>query len=275
MKDKDKPGENDRYLQWNEYQYIDLMSGDELIDFTLESDATADDSASNLTNIWKKCTNANYILADATEKASLPTISVRGEDGTKIEWQARSLLSLNMGPSYGQTLTSADDRYSETLAAKLKDGTYIKNTDEHETKQYLEKVTVKSNYLVSKTSDEIDTTYKLYDESGELTEEPLDFMLKVYEDAPIEYPDDEEVELNTMSDYYTSIPFNKTKAESGEPYTEFYCAMKDSESSYCLIMMYYMTTATSKTDYVSIKLNGSTDGVTPKIFNNYVNGIES
>lgn len=89
----------DNYLKLVEYQYITLGENN-----TLVSLKAADDSKSKLTGDWIKVNQAEYKYSKEDDNHSLPALDIEN-----YNWEARSILAINMGPEVNQVLSENDE----------------------------------------------------------------------------------------------------------------------------------------------------------------------
>ena len=131
INDPENPTKYDNYLEWCEYQYLNLTASDELYSINFSNEAIQDNY--NLNSTWKTAKDASYRLSNIT--GTLPEI--QGENiGT---WEVRTKLVVNMNSINGQTLDenshirtySSDPRIvnADTVIDITDDLLYTKNDD--------------------------------------------------------------------------------------------------------------------------------------------------
>lgn len=244
VKDPENPTANDNYLQWNEYQYINLIAGDTLLG--INEDNTNTGIRQNINNTWTEVGGGNARYICDGENGSLPKLDI---NSANAKWEVRSKLAITISPGYFQTLTSEPGFITEQLEVYTKDNLLTPF-------ETFENVSLKSNYVVNSTADNIDTTYNLYNENSTLQETIDDFKLKIFKNTTIYINEKTDTPtkliLNNINGYYTSlacknyiehIPTSELDV-APYPFVKLYSTINNPNTDYNLFMIYYQTNTT-------------------------------
>lgn len=264
---------NGKNIIVKEYQYVNLVADNILTNLKLKNAATT--LSSDTWQTVDQSEDVKYIING--EESTLPVLNLTSTSGTTGEWQVRSKLEFNVGPKVTQTLhTTENARIKDTITIVTTDNKTIELTPQKATDTTYAPLSLKANYLIQTSNDNISTKMSYIDEEG-TTQYINDFKLKIFNNAGISVKDPSGVYItepswqsNNFGTNWTQVSFvNDAFKNNGalQLHADF-----NPEKGYALIMILYQkaeeVTKEIPQDNAYIRCVTTSDKVlVPKIFN--------
>lgn len=227
-----------------EFQYVNLAAGDKI--------TAADTIPATLSNDWEEVSGVTYELNGETGK--LPEIVV-----PDIMWEARTRLSVNVGPNKAQTLLN-DSVRTESITL-LNGNTEIATLQASDANNPL---TLKANMLVQSSMDNIDMAVYTFDSLSGTTSVSYKFKIETLTkkncsiQEVAESGSQEDVNLYNFGDDLTKI----SAKELGDKHARFYVKLADNTFGIAMIYVVMGNSDPTKNMYITC------ENLEPIIFNN-------
>lgn len=235
---------NDNYIEIQEYQYINLNEGNVLATVASKNKAEANYIEENIfsDDEWIDIGGATYALtaveddkeniADRLQKLPSVSFSDNTDDESKINWQVKSLLRLNVGPSTPQTLHISSQTVEQEPGAGSNtyytrddlDFYYVdesKTTDNEEliftttNKAYYtvdNPLSFKTNKLIQSANIEVPTVYIEVDSENRAIDYTTDLKVKFFKQVKDLYTSDNTngINISAFGNNFTRLTYNYT-----------------------------------------------------------------
>lgn len=254
------------YAEFKEYKYITLTEGTEVQQLRLSDP----DDSRKLDNNWKIVEpNSEIEYSINGNKTTIKVVATR--DSKKIsDWEARSALELNVGPTLTQTLTGKDfvkintsnyqinNTTGEWELGTVKDSTTIYNTS------------MKTSELYQSTLDKISTESIIIGKGDKLVS-AYPAKLKNFELQAITL-DGGEARLNNMENIWTKVALadldpNADVDKGFKINVNIPEANPNTPANFGIMMVYYTRKSTEAAKQAYIKVSNTATDAAPVIYN--------